>query len=71
MNAAVALLRLKHEEKVWPLLRRGQEPDDPRVRSYLVHRFAPLGVEAAAVINRLKMERDIAARRALILSLGE
>ena len=70
-NAAVALLRLKQEEKVWPLLARGQEPDDPRVRSYLIHRFGPLGAEAAAIIKRLEEEKDITVRRALVLSLGE
>jgi formylglycine-generating enzyme required for sulfatase activity len=70
-NAAVALLRLKQEEKVWPLLARSQEPDDPRVRSYLIHRFGPLGAEAAAIIKRLEEEKDATVRRALVLSLGE
>ena len=70
-NAAVALLRLKQEEKVWPLLARSQEPDDPRVRSYLIHRFGPLGAEAAAIIKRLEEEKDVTVRRALVLSLGE
>jgi hypothetical protein len=70
-NAAVALLRLKQEEEVWPLLARSQEPDDPRVRSYLIDRFGPLGAEAAAIINRLEKENDITVRRALVLSLGE
>lgn len=37
-NAAVALLRIKQPDKVWPLLK--QQPD-PRVRSYLLHRLAP------------------------------
>ena len=41
-NAAVALLRLNQPGKVWPLLRR-TPPDDPRVRSYLIHRLSPLG----------------------------
>jgi formylglycine-generating enzyme required for sulfatase activity len=70
-NAAVALLRLKQEEKVWPLLARSQEPDDPRVRSYLIHRFAPFGAEAVTIIKRLDEEKDITVRRALVLSLGE
>ena len=42
-NAAVALLRLNQPEKVWPLLKHSP---DPRVRSYLVHRLAPLGADA-------------------------
>ena len=70
-NAAVALLRLKQETRVWPLLARRQEPDDPRVRSYLIHRFGPLGADAAVIFKRLEEEKDITIRRALVLSLGE
>jgi serine/threonine protein kinase/formylglycine-generating enzyme required for sulfatase activity len=70
-NAAVALLRMKQEEQVWPLLARSQESDDPRVRSYLIDRFGPFGAEAAAIIKRLEEEQDITVRRALVLSLGE
>jgi serine/threonine protein kinase/formylglycine-generating enzyme required for sulfatase activity len=70
-NAAVALLKMKQEEMVWPLLKRANEPDDPRVRSYLIHRFGPLGADAEAIIKRLDEEPDITIRRALILSLGE
>jgi hypothetical protein len=44
---------------------------DPRVRSYLIHRFAPLGADARAIVNRLDEEPDMTIRRALILSLGE
>ena len=67
-NAAVALLRMGKPEKVWPLLKHSP---DPRVRSYLVHRFGPLGADAKAVAKRLKEEPDVTVRRALILSLGE
>ena len=70
-NAAITLLRLKQEDKVWPLLARSQEPEDPRVRSYLIDRFRPLGAESVAIINRLDEEKDITIRRALILILGE
>jgi formylglycine-generating enzyme required for sulfatase activity len=70
-NAAVALFRLIGEEGVWPLLARSQKPDDPRVRSYLIHGFGPLGAEAAPLIKRLEEEKDITVRRALVLSLGE
>ena len=38
-NAAVALLRLEREHKVWPML---QHRPDPRTRSYLIHRLGPL-----------------------------
>jgi formylglycine-generating enzyme required for sulfatase activity len=69
-NAAVALLRMNEPAKVWPLLRRGSEPDDPRVRSYLIHRLGPLGADGGALVRRLDGEPDISARRALVLSLG-
>jgi formylglycine-generating enzyme required for sulfatase activity len=69
-NAAVALLRLGQSAKVWPLLKR-TPPDDPRVRSYLIHRLSPLGADAGAIVKRLDEEPDITIRRALLLSLGE
>jgi formylglycine-generating enzyme required for sulfatase activity len=69
-NAAVALLRMGQPEKVWPLLQR-TPPDDPRVRSYLIHRLSPLGADAEAILQRLNKEPDLAIRRALLLSLGE
>jgi formylglycine-generating enzyme required for sulfatase activity len=68
-NAAVALLRLNRPEKVWPLLKR-TPADDPRVRSYLIHRFGPMGADPAALVKRLEEEPDVTIRRALILSLG-
>jgi len=67
-NAAVALLGLGRNEKVWPLLKHSP---DPRVRSYLIHRMAPLGVNPNTIIKRLNDEPDITIRRALLLSLGE
>jgi formylglycine-generating enzyme required for sulfatase activity len=70
-NAAVALLRLNQAEKVWPLLKRSDQPEDPRLRSYLIHRLAPLGADAGAIVKRLDEEPDVTIRRALDLSLGE
>jgi hypothetical protein len=67
-NAAVALLRLNRPEKVWPLLKHSP---DPRARSYLIHRLAPLGTDAGTLINRLVEEPNLTIRRALLLSLGE
>jgi formylglycine-generating enzyme required for sulfatase activity len=69
-NAAVALLKMQQPAKVWPLLKR-TPPDDPRVRSYLIHRLSPLGADAGAIIGRLQEEPDLTIRRALFLSLGE
>jgi formylglycine-generating enzyme required for sulfatase activity len=70
-NAAVALLRMKQAEKVWPILKRSDQPEDPRLRSYLVHRLSPLGADAAAIVKRLEDEPNVTIRRALVLSLGE
>jgi eukaryotic-like serine/threonine-protein kinase len=67
-NAAVALLKMNKSEKVWPLLKH---TIDPRVRSYLIHRLAPLGAKAGVIISHLDEETDLTIRRALILSLGE
>ena len=53
-NAAVALLMMGHLEMVWPLLKHGP---DPRVRSYLIHRFGVLGADARAIIKRLAYGR--------------
>jgi hypothetical protein len=66
-NAAVALLRMNQPAKVWPLLKHRP---DPRMRSYLIHRFGPLGAEVGALVERLAEEPDVTIRRALILSLG-
>src|SRR5262249_18803814 len=63
-NAAVALLRMGQPGKVWPLLRR-TPPDDPRVRSYLIHRLEPLGADAGAIVKQLDSESDVTIRRAL------
>ena len=67
-NAAVALLKMDHATEVWPLLKHSP---DPRVRSYLIHSFAPLGVDVTALVRRLDEETDVSSRRALILCLGE
>jgi serine/threonine protein kinase/formylglycine-generating enzyme required for sulfatase activity len=68
-NAAVALLRLGHEDAVWPLLR--QRPD-ARLRSYLVHRLSPLGADPRAVAARLDAaDLTVDQHQALLLCLGE
>jgi serine/threonine protein kinase/formylglycine-generating enzyme required for sulfatase activity len=66
-NAAVALLKMNQPDKVWPLLKHSP---DLRVRSYLIHRFGPLGADTGAIVKRLEDESDVSVRRALILSLG-
>jgi eukaryotic-like serine/threonine-protein kinase len=67
-NGAVALLRMNQPARVWPLLKHSP---DPRARSYLVHRLAPLGADAGEILKQLDSESDLTIRRALLLSLGE
>jgi hypothetical protein len=62
-NAAVALLRMGRPETVWPLLKHSP---DPRTRSYLIHRLAPLGADAGTLAKRLEDEPDLTIRRALL-----
>ncbi len=67
-NAAIALIQMGRTEKSWSLLKHSP---DPTLRSYLVHRLGPLGVEPGLLIAKLDQESDVSIRRALILSLGE
>jgi formylglycine-generating enzyme required for sulfatase activity len=66
-QAAVALLQLGAAEKVWPLL---EHRPDPRLRSFLIHRLAPLGTDLQVLLRRLDEEREVSRRRALVLTLG-
>jgi eukaryotic-like serine/threonine-protein kinase len=67
-NAAAALIRMGRTEKSWSLLKHSP---DPSLRSYLVHRLGPLGVEPGCLAARFNQETDVSIRRALILILGE
>jgi formylglycine-generating enzyme required for sulfatase activity/serine/threonine protein kinase len=67
-NAAVTLLHLGQSEGVWPLLAHSS---DPTRRTYLTQHLRPYGIPAAVVLDRLQVEKDVSARRALLLSLGE
>jgi formylglycine-generating enzyme required for sulfatase activity len=76
-NAAVALIKLRHPEEVWPLMGHPTVATDPvcqtypRVRSYIIHRIAPLGGDPHLLIDRMGHEPDAATLEALILTLGE
>ena len=67
-NAAVTALHLGRPELAWPLF---EHHEDPRVRSYLVHRLRPLGADPLSIVQRLAVEPKVSAQRALILALGE
>src|SRR5207253_2920361 len=67
-SIGVALLVMGRGEKVWGLL---VHQPDPTLRSYLIDRLAPGGVDPKVLISRLEEEQDVSARRAILLSLGE
>ncbi len=67
-TAAAAMLYLKEPEDVWTLLRHSP---DPTVRSYLVERMSSRGVDPRLLVERLEVEKDVSARRSLILALGD
>ena len=52
-TAAVALIRMGRMEESWTLLKHSP---DPSLRSYLVNRLGPLGVEPALLIAKLHQE---------------
>jgi formylglycine-generating enzyme required for sulfatase activity len=67
-SVGVALLVMGRGEKVWPLLKHRP---DPTLRSYLIDRVGPGGVDPKVLMARLEDEKEVSARRALLLSLGE
>jgi formylglycine-generating enzyme required for sulfatase activity len=64
---AVNQLRAGRSDAAWRLLRN---TSDNSARSYLIHYFSVMNVDSDIVGRRLQEERDVSARRALILSLG-
>jgi formylglycine-generating enzyme required for sulfatase activity len=66
-NAAISLLRMGRPESVWPLLKHSP---DPRLRSQLVCNLGQRGVPPQMLVERLGVEPDISARRALLLALA-
>ena len=56
---------------IWPLFRDSPDPRLRNLRSYLIHRFARVGVDPDVLLRRYAAEGDASARRALLLSLGE
>ncbi len=67
-SIGMALLAMGKGEKVWPLLKHGP---DPTLRSYLIERLAPGGVDPKVLTARLEEEQEVSVRRAILLSLGE
>ncbi len=67
-NVGVALLAMGQGEKVWPLLKHSP---DPTLRSFLIDRLAPGGVDPRVLLTRFDQEQDLSIKRAILLSLGE
>ena len=67
-NAAVALLKLGRSESAWPIFQHSAHPD---AQTYVLHRAGPLGADVRPLLKRLEVEKDVSARQALILALGE
>jgi len=66
-ESAVNLLRSGPADAAWRMLRH---TTDNSARSYLIHYISSMNVESSTIVRRLQDERDVSARRALILSLG-
>jgi serine/threonine protein kinase/formylglycine-generating enzyme required for sulfatase activity len=67
-NIAVGLVVMGRSDRVWPLLKRST---DPTLRSFLIDRLAPGGVDPKVLWTRFDQESDVSIKRALLLSLGE
>lgn len=67
-NATIALVRLGCPEKLWPLLRSSPTP---YLRTVLIHRLAPCGVDGNMLLEGLKVEEDPSVLQAILLALGE
>jgi formylglycine-generating enzyme required for sulfatase activity len=67
VDEAIALLRRGRADAVLPLLRH---TPDPTLRTQLIHELGRRGADPSVILRRLDVERDVSARRALILSLG-
>jgi formylglycine-generating enzyme required for sulfatase activity len=66
-RAALEQDRSGRPEQLWSLLRHSS---DPSARSYLIRDLGSSGISPDVIIQRLAVEPDISARRAMILSLG-
>jgi len=66
-ESAVNLLRSGPADAAWRIFRH---TTDNSARSYLIHYLSAMNVDSSTIVLRLLVERDVSARRALILSLG-
>jgi formylglycine-generating enzyme required for sulfatase activity len=66
-NAALYLIRVGTPEPVWHLMKHSP---DPEVRSQLVCNLNRRGAPPQLLVDRLSVEPDVSARRALLLALA-
>ncbi len=66
-SIGVALLVMGQVKKVWPLLKHSP---DPTLRSYVIDRIGPVGVDPKFLMARLDEEQDVSVKRAIVLSMG-
>ena len=67
-RAAIALMRLGHDQRMWQELRRGE---NAAACTELIHNFSEFGADPHTLIARLAVESKTSARRTLVLALGE
>jgi formylglycine-generating enzyme required for sulfatase activity len=67
-SIGMALMVLGKGEKVWPLLKYSP---DPTLRSYLIERLGPGGVDPKVLTAHLEEEQEVSVKRAILSSLGE
>jgi formylglycine-generating enzyme required for sulfatase activity len=65
---ANAALCIGASDRLWPLL---QHSPDPSRRTWITHKLAGFWHEPVVLLQRLRKEKDVSVRRALLLSLGE
>ena len=66
-NAVLAAHQLDEKELLWSNLGMSAKPD---LRSWLVNRLSECGIDSNSLVERLEIETDVSARRALILAIG-
>ncbi|MBN9118992.1 MAG: protein kinase, partial [Planctomycetes bacterium] len=69
-RAAAVLVALGAADAVWPLF-AFPDDGDPTARSHLLARLAAVGADPLALVRRFEAERDVSARRALLVALGD
>jgi formylglycine-generating enzyme required for sulfatase activity len=67
-SVGVACMVMGKSEKVWPLLKHQA---DPTLRSYLMERLGPGGVDPKVLLVQLEDAAEVSVKRAILLSLGE